>query len=212
MKIASLRKVLLASCGAISFSTLSAAPIVNDFASTANLTPYGGSVSFDNNGGSGPLTITVEETSPGTWGVFGGKGIFTWSQWLTLDLEQEQFYFTLSGAQSVGTQSATIVDVAFVIGGVGTITTGPISLTDGGWSFNVYEAASQQFYGGGAVPLGLNFQTQLYIGPVSGSSGEGIAYQLESVAAVPEPGTVLLLGVGAGLLMVRGLRRKTRLG
>lgn len=197
--------------GALAVGSLlsaSAAPIVNTFENISNLEAYAGSVSFDNNGGAGPLSITTQETSPGTWGVFGGKGIFTWRQWLSLDLTDEQYIFSLTGAESIGTQAATILDLAFVVGGIGSITTGPITLVDGNFSFNVYEAVSQQYFSGGPVPLGRAFQVEFYIGPVSGTSGQGIVYNLDSIAAVPEPSTVVLMGLGAAsLLYFRRYRR-----
>lgn len=201
------RKFVPALVAVASLNTMVAAPIINQFSSTANLTVYGNSVSFDNNGGSGPLAITVLETSPGIWGQFGGKGIFTWSQWLSLDLDQGQFLFSLSGAESIGTQDARI-SLAFNIGGVGTVSSGPITLTDGKASFNVYEAASQQFYGGGAVALGRSYQAQIYIEPMTGINGQGIVYSLGSIAAVPEPGAVLLLGMGGMITLFSNRRRR----
>ena len=191
-----LRSACLAALGFFSISSLSAATIVTDFSNVSNLTPYGSSVSFDNHGGAGPLTVTVNETSSGVWGVFGGKGVFTWSQWLSLDKENDQYAFVLTGAQSVGSQSANIVDVAFIVGGVGTVTTGPITPVDGTWSFDVYEAVSQLYYSGGEVAENKSFQVQIYVGPASGSSGQGIVYEFGSFAAIPEPSTGILLGAG----------------
>lgn len=200
------RNAILAILGACTIDTLSAAPIINDFSSIANLTPYANSVSFENNSGSGPLEVTVEGS-----GIFGGKGIFTWSQWLSLDKIDEQYFFSLAGADSIGTTPATIVDVAFVVGGVGTISTGPITLTGGSWSFDVYQAVSQQYYAGGPLAPGLFYQVEFYIGPISGNDGTGIVYELDSFSAtaVPEPTTALLMGIGLTFMCLKGRKRNT---
>jgi len=204
------RNAVVGILGVFSIASLSAAPIINNFSSTADLAIYGSSVSFDNNSGAGPLDATVEGG-----GVFGGQGIFFWTQSLSLDKVNEQYIFSLNGAESIGSTAGFISDIDFSITGPSThyFSTGAVSLSPGGnWSLDVYEEVSQRFFSGGPVTPGLTYTVGFYIRPVTGTDGNGVVYQMDSVtatAAIPEPSTIILIGIGLAAICCKSRKKKS---
>lgn len=200
------KAVLLFAVGILSAASLSAAPIINDFATLADLNPFSGDVTLDNNGGAGPLTVTV--TGDGDF----GQGIFTDNQWYSLNLADEQYVFGFTGAASVGATSAQINSINFVVGGVGVATVNPVPDINGNWSVNVRDVVSTQLYAGGPVAADKSYYREFLLGKVGGGSPDGIEFEFDSFSgsAVPEPSAILLTALG--LTVVWFQRRKRNSG
>lgn len=195
-------------------SSIQAAPFIDTFETTNQLVVVMNSSTLSNNGGTGPLTVLSNESSPGVYGAYG-KAIINWynvgGSPLSLDTADEQYVFAFTGGTPIG--GTSVVNVAFYISVPSNpsfvLETGIISPVDGAWSYNVYEAATAGF--GAPLPSGASYSVQLYFAPATEPIGADMGYSFESfqATAVPEPKVAILFAVACGFLLLRKVNQRS---